>query len=63
VERGRASRVPQRTTSGNGELTGLESERLDGSLGPALEALAQIPGALETAPLPDIPRIAASPGR
>ena len=46
----------------NDELTQPQSERLDGSMGQALEALAQVPGALETAPtaqVPEIPRTAA----
>jgi hypothetical protein len=46
----------------NDELTQLQSERLDASMGQALEALAQVLGALETAPtaqVPEIPRTAA----
>jgi high-affinity iron transporter len=41
----------------NGELSQRQSELLDGTLGGALEALAQVPGALETEPTPQIPRI------
>jgi len=41
----------------NGELTQSQSEQLDASLGQALEALAQVPGALETTRTPQIPQI------
>ena len=41
----------------NGELTQPQAEQLDASIGQALEALAQIPGALETAPTPQVPAI------
>jgi iron uptake system EfeUOB component EfeO/EfeM len=41
----------------NSQLTQLESEQLDASMGQALEALAQVPGALETAKAPAIPAI------
>jgi high-affinity iron transporter len=41
----------------NAELTQQQSELLDSAVGGALEALAQVPGALETAPTPDIPQI------
>jgi hypothetical protein len=41
------------------QLTQLQSEQLAGSLGQALEGLAQIPGALETAPAPVIAQIPA----
>ena len=39
----------------NGQLTQRQSELLDGTLGGALEALAQVPGALETEPPPHDP--------
>ncbi len=41
----------------NAQLTQTQSEQLDGAIGGALEALAQVPGALETAPTPVIARI------
>jgi iron uptake system EfeUOB component EfeO/EfeM len=41
-------------------LTQLQSERLSGSLGEALEGLAQVPGALETTPTPTTPQIPAA---
>ena len=41
------------------EMTQLETERLDGSVGQALEGLAQIPGVLETSATPVIPQIPA----
>jgi iron uptake system EfeUOB component EfeO/EfeM len=41
----------------DGQLTQAQAERLDGALGGALEALAQVPGALETESPPSIPRI------
>jgi iron uptake system EfeUOB component EfeO/EfeM len=41
----------------NGELTQEQAELLDNAMGGALEALAQVPGALETAYTPVIPRI------
>ena len=41
----------------NDQLTQSQAERLDAALGGALEALAQIPGMLETAPAPTIPSI------
>src|SRR5271163_2262393 len=47
----------------NGELTKEQSERLDNAMGAALEALAQVPGALEAAPTPTIPQIPASDAR
>jgi high-affinity iron transporter len=47
----------------NQQLTQLQSERLDGAIGGALEALAQVPGALETAPTPVIARIPRSADR
>ena len=43
----------------NSELSQTESERLNASIGEALEALAQVPGALETASTPAIPQIPA----
>jgi len=42
------------------QLTQLQAEHLDGSLGQALEGLAQVPGALETTPTPVVPKIPAS---
>jgi high-affinity iron transporter len=45
------------------ELTQKQSELLDGAIGGALEALAQVPGALETAPTPVIPQIPAAAAR
>jgi hypothetical protein len=50
----------------NDELTRAQSERLDAAIGQALEALAQVPGALETvttARIPQIPSTAASLAR
>jgi high-affinity iron transporter len=47
----------------NAELTQEQSEMLDGAIGGALEALAQVPGALETAPTPVIPQIPPSAER
>jgi hypothetical protein len=41
----------------NGELTQRQTELLDGKLGGALEALSQVPGALETELPPAIPQI------
>jgi iron uptake system EfeUOB component EfeO/EfeM len=41
----------------NGTLTQQQSELLNSRMGAALEALAQIPGALETEPTPQIPSI------
>jgi high-affinity iron transporter len=41
----------------NGALTQQQSELLNSSMGAALETLAQIPGALETEPSPQIPSI------
>lgn len=41
----------------NRQLSQGETERLDAAVGEALEALAQIPGMLETAPVPTIPSI------
>jgi iron uptake system EfeUOB component EfeO/EfeM len=41
----------------NGELTQEQTELLDSRLGGALEALAQVPGALEAEPTPQIPSI------
>ena len=41
----------------NGALTQQQSELLNSSMGAALEALAQVPGALETEPSPQIPSI------
>jgi iron uptake system EfeUOB component EfeO/EfeM len=41
----------------NGEMTQQQSELLNSSMGAALEALAQVPGALETEPTPQIPSI------
>jgi iron uptake system EfeUOB component EfeO/EfeM len=41
----------------NGQLTQRQAELLDGTLGGALEALAEVPGALETEPAPEIPQI------
>jgi iron uptake system EfeUOB component EfeO/EfeM len=43
----------------NGELTQEQAELLDSRLGGALEALAQVPGALEAEPTPRIPSIPA----
>jgi iron uptake system EfeUOB component EfeO/EfeM len=45
------------------ELTQAQSERLDASLGQALEGLAQVPGALETTRAPAIPQIPAKEAR
>jgi iron uptake system EfeUOB component EfeO/EfeM len=42
----------------NGQLTQRQSELLDGTVGGALEALSQVPGALETELPPQIPRVA-----
>ncbi len=55
IVRAHGGSVP--TTS---QLTRTQSEQLDGSLGQALEGLAQIPGALETTPAPVVPKIPAS---
>lgn len=41
----------------NAELTQQQSELLDSAIGGALEALAQVPGALETTPTPTTPEI------
>jgi iron uptake system EfeUOB component EfeO/EfeM len=41
----------------NGALTQQQSELLNSSMGAALEALAQVPGALESEPTPQIPSI------
>jgi iron uptake system EfeUOB component EfeO/EfeM len=41
----------------NGQLTQRQAELLDGTLGGALEALSQVPGALETELPPQIPQI------
>jgi iron uptake system EfeUOB component EfeO/EfeM len=41
----------------DGALTQQQSEQLNSSMGAALEALAQVPGALETEPSPQIPSI------
>jgi iron uptake system EfeUOB component EfeO/EfeM len=41
----------------NRQLTQSQSEQLDAALGQTLEALAQVPGLLETAPAPAIPSI------
>ena len=41
----------------NGQLTQRQSELLDGTLGGALEALSQVPGALETELPPQIPQV------
>jgi iron uptake system EfeUOB component EfeO/EfeM len=41
----------------NAQLTQLQSEQLGNAMGAALEALAQVPGALEAAPTPQIPQI------
>ena len=38
-------------------LTKHQAEQLDSALGGALEALAQVPGTLETEPTPQIPSI------
>ena len=43
------------TWPNNAQLTQLQSEQLDGTLGGALEALDEIPGALETKLPPTIP--------
>lgn len=51
------------TPPSNSELTQPESERLNASMGEALEALAQVPGALETAYTPAIPQIPANQKR
>jgi high-affinity iron transporter len=45
------------TLPSNRQLTQSQAEQLDAALGQALEALAQIPGALETATPPTIPTI------
>ena len=42
-----------------GQLTQMQSEQLSGSIGQALEGLAQVPGALETTTTPVIPQIPA----
>lgn len=42
---------------GNGQLTQVQAEALDASVGAALEALAQVPGALETELPPQTPTI------
>ena len=47
----------------NRQLSQGETERLDAAVGEALEALAQIPGVLETAPVPTIPSIPRSAGK
>jgi high-affinity iron transporter len=44
----------------NGELTQQQSETLDAAIGAALEALAQVPGALETELPPHAPKIPAN---
>jgi hypothetical protein len=54
IQRAHGGTLP--TTS---QLTQLESEQLDGSLGQALEGLAQLPGALETTVAPVIGQIPA----
>ena len=41
----------------NGQLTQQQSESLDAAVGAALEALAQVPGALETETPPQTPTI------
>jgi high-affinity iron transporter len=41
-------------------LTQPQSEQLSGSIGQALEGLAQVPGALETTPTPTVPQIPAA---
>ena len=46
-----------------GQLTQMQSEQLDGSIGQALEGLAQVPGALETSTAPVIPQIPANDRR
>jgi high-affinity iron transporter len=51
------------TLPSNSELSQTESERLNASIGDALEALAQVPGALETAYTPAIPQIPANQKR
>lgn len=51
------------TLPSNSELSQTESERLNASMGDALEALAQVPGALETAYTPAIPQIPANQKR
>jgi high-affinity iron transporter len=43
----------------NAQLSQLESESLDSAMGDALEALAQVPGALETEVVPQTPQIPA----
>jgi high-affinity iron transporter len=45
------------TLPSNRQLTQAQAEQLDAALGEALEALAQIPGLLETAPAPSVPSI------
>jgi iron uptake system EfeUOB component EfeO/EfeM len=47
----------------NAQLTQFESERLDAAIGQALEGLAQVPGALETANAADPPAIPAADAR
>jgi iron uptake system EfeUOB component EfeO/EfeM len=47
----------------NAQLTQAQAEQLDGAMGGALEALAQVPGALETASVPVIPQIPRSADR
>jgi high-affinity iron transporter len=46
-----------------GQLTQMQSEQLSGSIGQALEGLAQVPGALETTTTPVIPEIPAKDAR
>ena len=55
IERAHGGTIP--TTS---QLTQDETERLDASLGQALEGLSQVPGALETTPAPVVPKIPAA---
>jgi hypothetical protein len=43
----------------NGQLTQQQRESLDGTIGATLEALAQVPGALETETPPVTPKIPA----
>jgi iron uptake system EfeUOB component EfeO/EfeM len=47
----------------NRQLTPAQTERLDGSIGQALEGLAQVPGMLETSAAPQTPRIPKSAQR
>jgi iron uptake system EfeUOB component EfeO/EfeM len=58
IQAAHGGRVPT-----DSELTQKQSELLEGAIGGALEALAQVPGALETAPTTVIPQIPAAAAR